>query len=217
MYRLFTAIDLPDQIKSELMAICCGLPDTKWVPADQLHLTLRFIGEVDGVMLNEIKGALAEVKSHPCAMRLKGIGHFPPRKQPKVLWAGVEDHKPLVQLRNRIESILVRCGLEPEHRKFSPHITIARLRDTPISKVARLKIPAASHGESPYGRILSSDSLTNPAASCGECVSLCMFMAAHSLFNTSEFTVQEFHLYSSYLTPKGAIHHQEASYLLLNP
>lgn len=134
MYRLFVAIDLPPEIKRELGEICFGLPGARWVPADQLHLTLRFIGEVDGGLGKDIREMLSTVTMAPFTVRLKGVGHFPPRKRPRVLWVGLEANDMILRLRGRIESILVRGGLEPEGRKYSPHITIARLQDTPAVK-----------------------------------------------------------------------------------
>ncbi len=137
MKRLFVSIDLPDSIKEDLYTICYGLVRTKWVEEEQLHLTLRFIGEVDGSVFIDIKDSLKNVRIDPFPLRLKGLGHFPPKKNPRVLWVGMEPQDSVTMLRNRIESILVKIGLEPERRKFSPHITIARLKDPPISKVAR--------------------------------------------------------------------------------
>jgi len=177
MHRLFVAIDLPAQTKKELGAICFGLPGARWVPEDQLHLTLRFIGEVDGGLCKDIQELLATVTMEPFTIRLQGVGHFPPRKRPRVLWVGIEANDVLMRLRGRIESILVRSGLEPEGRKYSPHITIARLQDTPLVKAGN-------------------------------------FLAANGLFATTPFTVQDFLLYSSKLTPKGAIHTVLASYPL---
>ena len=135
MHRLFVAIDFPQEIIKELTSICFGVPGAGWTPEEQLHLTLRFIGEVDGVLFKEIKEDLKNVEGNSFSMRLKGLGHFPPRKAPRVLWAGIETNDTLVQLRNRVNSVLVRLGLEPEHRKYSPHVTIARLKNTPITKV----------------------------------------------------------------------------------
>ena len=178
MYRLFVAIDLPPEIKKELGKICFGLPGAKWVPADQLHLTLRFIGEVDGGLSKDIREMLSTVTMAPFTIRLKGVGHFPPRKRPRVLWVGIEANDLLLRLRGRIESILVRGGLEHEGRKYSPHITIARLQDTSPVKAGN-------------------------------------FLAANGLFATTPFPVQDFLLYSSKLTPKGAIHTIEASYPLV--
>ena len=177
MIRLFAAIDLPEGVRERVGMLCCGLPGARWVPAEQIHLTLRFIGGVDGVFFREIKEALAGVRSDTFPLQLKGLGAFPPRKKPRVLWVGVEKNEVLVQLRNRIEAALVACGLEPEGRKFAPHITLARLRDTPLVR------------------------LTN-------------YLAGNNMFACEPFTVEEFHLYSSVLTPKGAIHQLEESYSL---
>lgn len=177
MYRLFISIDLPEKIKKQLSEICYGLPDTRWVKAEQLHLTLRFIGEVDGRIFNQLKESLAEIDMKSFSMRLKGLGHFPPRKNPRVLWVGVEADDSLVRLRNKVERVAVKCGLEPEKRKFSPHITIARFDEPHLNRV------------------------TN-------------FLAGNSLFATDSFTVEAFHLYSSVLSQKGAIHTREVSYPL---
>ncbi len=179
MQRLFTAIDLPEPVKEGLTEICCGLPGARWVEPAQLHLTLRFIGEVDGAAFREIREALAEIALPPFPMRLQGLGYFPPRKTPRVLWVGIEQpNDPLGQLRRRIEATIVRLGLEPEHRKFAPHITVARLKETPMPRLAK-------------------------------------FLAGNGLFATAPWEATTFHLYSSTLSAKGAIHTIEASYPLI--
>ncbi len=135
--RLFVAIDLPAGIRDRLALIACGLPGARWVQSEQMHLTLRFIGEVDGNRFQAIREALAQVRGSPFAIQLEGVGYFPPRKKPRVVWVGIRPNQDLVRLRNRIEISLVRVGLAPEHRKFSPHITLARLNQTPASRVGR--------------------------------------------------------------------------------
>ncbi|HHB75783.1 MAG TPA: RNA 2',3'-cyclic phosphodiesterase [Desulfobulbus sp.] len=135
--RLFVAIDLPEKIKEQVAGLCCGLPGARWVNPEQLHLTLRFIGEVDGGMFRDIRETLDEVRSDPFTLQLDGVGFFPPRGKPRVAWVGLRQSVELSQLRNRIESRLAALGLEPETRKFSPHITLARLKNTPASKVGR--------------------------------------------------------------------------------
>lgn len=137
MSRLFVAIDLPETVQQQLAGLCFGLPGAHWVEAEQIHLTLRFIGEVDGAMFRDIREELAGVRSVPFAMQVQGLGYFPPRQSPRVLWAGVAKNEALVLLRNRVEGVMVRCGLEPEGRKFAPHITLARLRDTPLSRLTK--------------------------------------------------------------------------------
>jgi len=136
MLRLFVAIDFPEDIRQQLARLCYGLPGARWVEENQLHLTLRFIGEVDGAMFREIKEALADIRRQRFRLALKGVGHFPPRKNPRVLWVGVEKNDSLVLLRNKIESTLVRLGLPGEERKFSPHVTLARFKDqTPLGRL----------------------------------------------------------------------------------
>ena len=133
--RLFVAIDLPEAVKERLAMISCGLPGARWVKAEQLHLTMHFIGEVDGDRFLDIRDQLAEVSCGSFPMQLQGVGFFPPRKKPRVIWVGLGNNEQLIRLRNRIEAVLVRTGLAPEGRKFAPHITLARLNKTPASKV----------------------------------------------------------------------------------
>ncbi|MCF6291054.1 MAG: RNA 2',3'-cyclic phosphodiesterase [Desulfobacterales bacterium] len=137
MPRLFTAIDLPARIKMQLVDLGFGIPGARWLAADQVHLTLCFIGEVDGAVFKDIREALTEVRSPGFSLRLKGVGHFPPRKAPRVLWAGVEANEALVRLRNQVQATLVRQGLKPEGRKYSPHITLARLNNAPANKIGQ--------------------------------------------------------------------------------
>jgi 2'-5' RNA ligase len=136
MPRLFVAIDLPLQVKERLALLCCGLPGARWVYPECLHLTLRFIGEVDAMVFQAVRQALAEIQSRSFSLRLEGVGFFPPRGRPRVVWSGISPNDQLVLLRKRVESVLVRSGLEPERRKYSPHITLARLQNTPPAKVA---------------------------------------------------------------------------------
>jgi len=137
MYRLFVAIDLPPDIVARLQGLCFGMPGARWVEAAQMHLTLRFIGEVDGGVFRDIKEGLAGIKAPAFSLQVKGLGVFPPRKTPRVLWAGLAPVEPVSGLRSRIENLLVGTGLAPEGRKYSPHITLARLHDTPLVRLSR--------------------------------------------------------------------------------
>lgn len=137
MHRLFVAVDLPESVKNSIKAICSGLHDARWVDLQQLHLTLRFIGEVDDGMFDSIKKSLAEITENPFSLTLQGVGYFPPRRPPRVLWVGIDNNETLIRLAEKVERVLVqRNGLEPEQRKFSAHITIARFRESSPSKVA---------------------------------------------------------------------------------
>jgi len=137
MYRLFVAIDLPPDIATQLQRICYGVPGARWVQSEQMHLTLRFIGEVDGGVFRDIKEGLAGIEAPGLALQVKGLGFFPPRKTPRVLWAGLAPVEEVSALRKRIDNVLNGMGLGPEGRKFFPHITLARLHDTPLSRLGR--------------------------------------------------------------------------------
>jgi 2'-5' RNA ligase len=137
MYRLFVAVDLPETVKKSIKEICTGLPDARWVDVQQLHLTLRFIGEVGEQLYQTIKNSLTEISEPPFSLTLQGVGCFPPKRPPRVLWVGIERNEPLMRLAEKTEHILVeKTGLNPEQRKFSPHITIARFREPAPAKVA---------------------------------------------------------------------------------
>ncbi|RQW89479.1 MAG: RNA 2',3'-cyclic phosphodiesterase [Geobacter sp.] len=130
MHRLFVAIDLPEEIKAAVLSLQCPIRGAKWVTEEQLHLTLRFIGDADDDLLNEIATSLSGVMAGPFSLVLMGVGYFPPKRNPKVLWVGVGRSDALLNLQNDIEKVLLRNGLEPETRPFSPHITLARLKET---------------------------------------------------------------------------------------
>ncbi len=137
MKRLFVALDLPDACQQDLAGRCSGLPAARWVRDAQFHLTLRFIGEVEEPRADDIVDALGSVQVEPFQLALKGVGHFPPRGQPRVVWAGVEVGESLALLQGRIERRLRRLGLKPESRRFAPHVSLARLKGTPAELVAQ--------------------------------------------------------------------------------
>ena len=134
MIRLFVALALPDSVAERLRPLQAGVPGARWMERDQLHLTLRFIGEVDGRDASAIDDALAQVRSPRFTLELKGVGEFGGRK-PHALWAGVRGEAEVAHLQRKIESALQRVGLPPEERKFKPHVTLARLRATPAGRV----------------------------------------------------------------------------------
>lgn len=136
MPRLFVAIDLPAILRARLVGLCAGVRGAKWVSTEQIHLTLRFIGEVDNGRFADIAEALDNIHLAPFTLRLSGVGHFPPRGKPKVLWAGVADGAAVSRLHDKIEVRLQRLGLPPDARKFAPHVTLARLKGAPITGVS---------------------------------------------------------------------------------
>jgi 2'-5' RNA ligase len=135
MPRLFTALEIPPEIGQSLAMLRGGLPGARWVEPDNYHLTLRFIGDVDGAVARDIASMLGSVTRAPFNLRLDGLSSFGGRK-PRAVVAAVESSPALVDLQSEHERLLQRIGLEPEGRKYTPHVTLARLRDTSSRQVA---------------------------------------------------------------------------------
>ncbi|MGH6692786.1 MAG: RNA 2',3'-cyclic phosphodiesterase [Longimicrobiales bacterium] len=134
MIRLFVALELPEAVRDRLVAMQGGVPGARWANDDQMHLTLRFIGEVDENVAHDVDDALSSIRAPAFEMELSGVGEFG-GKNPRALWAGVRANGALIHLQKKVETALQRIGLEPEPRKFSPHVTLARLRAAPREKV----------------------------------------------------------------------------------
>ena len=124
MLRLFVGIDLPPALKLRLSTLCVGVPEARWVDPGNFHVTLRFIGEVDEGLASDIDAALLRLSGPRFRLTLAGVGQFGTR----MLWVGVEKSPPLLQLQGKVESALQRAGLPPETRRFTPHVSLARLR-----------------------------------------------------------------------------------------
>ena len=125
MHRLFVAIRPPEEVRDLLIDAMDDSPALRWVGDEQLHLTLRFVGEVERPVANDIAAALQDVRSPAFELRVSGVGKFE-RRSGGALWAGVEPREPVVALAAKVERAVQQVGLEPEHRAFSPHITLAR-------------------------------------------------------------------------------------------
>ena len=125
--RLFVALDLPDPVKDQLIAHSGGVSGARWQARDQLHLTLRFIGEVDRHQLRDVAAALAGIHHPGLSLALAGRGVFGKPGRPETLWVGVNPRKTLVTLHHKVEQALAGAGLEPDHRQYTPHVTLARL------------------------------------------------------------------------------------------
>ena len=134
MLRLFVGIEFPPELKLRLSLLTAGIPGAKWVDPGNLHLTLRFIGEVGEDIAADIDEALVRVRGKPFTIQLAGTGVFG-GDRPRTLWAGIERQPALDALRGKIEQALVRTGLPPEQRKFSPHVTLARLYNPALDKL----------------------------------------------------------------------------------
>ena len=134
MIRLFVGLPLPEQVSARLALMAGGIPGARWTEVRNLHVTLRFVGEVDETTAAEIDATLAMLRAPEFALSLDGFGTFG-RAKPSHLWASVERVAPLLHLQSRVETALNRLGLVPEGRKFLPHVTLARLKDAPTARV----------------------------------------------------------------------------------
>ena len=149
MHRLFVGMRPPAAVRARLLALAGGIPGARWQDDAQLHLTLRFIGEVERPIAEDIALALGGIRSAPIEVTLDGVGQFERRGRPNAVWAGVRPHEPLAQLHRKIDQALVRLGLEPERRAYLPHITLARLND-PAGIVDRFLADHAGLGSPPF-------------------------------------------------------------------
>ena len=126
MLRLFVALALPSLVKGQLAALSGGIPGAKWVPPENYHLTLRFIGEIESWQAEEVDAALAGIRAPRFDLALAGIGTF--EKGGRILSLNVPAARSegLSRLQAKVETALQRIGLEPERRRFAPHVTLAR-------------------------------------------------------------------------------------------
>jgi 2'-5' RNA ligase len=132
--------------------LAVGLPGAHWVPEENLHLTLRFIGEVDEILAQDLHDALLDVQAPAFSLEIAGTGVFETGRRPHTLWASVQKSDALVRLQGKIESALVRAGCEREARKFKPHITLARLKGTSLERLhPLLAAHALMREEAPVG------------------------------------------------------------------
>lgn len=131
MPRLFVALRLPDPLRAAVEELQSGLRTARWLDGDGLHLTLAFIGEVEGSAQLRIEAALAGVTARTLRMELHGLGCFPPRGAPRMLWTGASPKVELVSLARSVRHALGRAGRAPERRRFKPHVSIARFRRPP--------------------------------------------------------------------------------------
>lgn len=136
MPRLFTGLEIPAAIRLRLSLIRAPLSGAKWIEAENMHITLRFVGDIDGRTADDFADALAEVHARPFSLTIQGAGAFGGR-EPRVLWAGVSAPPELDALYRAQERAARTAGLEPDPHDFRPHVTLARLRRVRPQAVAR--------------------------------------------------------------------------------
>lgn len=134
--RTFISIDLPEDIKREILSLQSRLKvhgsGIKWVKPDAIHLTLKFLGDIDEKEIPEIEAATREAikGSEPFYLRILGLGVFPNFKRPRVIWLGMtEEGDNIARLQSKIEDEIARIGHPREEREFKPHLTIGRVKD----------------------------------------------------------------------------------------
>ncbi len=126
--RLFVGLALPTGVKTALGALERGIPGARWLDPDQLHLTLAFIGEVDGASAGDIADSLASLKHSAFDVEIVGVGHFGALRRARTVWAGVAPSEPLKHLRKGVVRRLELANATVERRRFHPHVTLARIR-----------------------------------------------------------------------------------------
>ena len=135
MPRLFTGLEIPAVLSDSLSLLRGGLPGARWIDPENYHLTLRFMGDVDDDVAQEIEWLLGKVRREDFELRIDGLQSFGGRK-PRAIVATVAPSQPVMELQAEHERLMQRVGLEPEGRKYTPHVTLARLRDTSPVQVA---------------------------------------------------------------------------------
>ena len=148
--RLFVALALPETVRWQLRLLCGGLPGARWVPPENFHLTLRFIGEVDGAEFHDIDAALAGLRAPRFSVSLAGVGHFGSGNKLRSIWAGVDKQPALNHLRDKVESAVVRAGAEPEGKKFHPHVTLARSKGETVPKLGEFLVQHSLFRSQPF-------------------------------------------------------------------
>ncbi|HEY0053371.1 MAG TPA: RNA 2',3'-cyclic phosphodiesterase [Caulobacteraceae bacterium] len=136
MIRLFAALAVPDDIAAELAPRQTGLPGARWSPPENLHLTLRFFGDLDERAAEDLDIELARIDVPAFELQLSGAGSFGDDRRARAVWAGLKPSEPLARLAAKCETAARRAGLEPSHRAYSPHVTLAYVQRAEPGRVA---------------------------------------------------------------------------------
>ncbi len=150
MMRLFVAVDLPEDVKDAIADTYRAIPGARWVDETKLHCTLHFIGEVAEPILDKLAAGLSKIKSAPMKLQIRSAGFFPPRKEPRILWFGIEHPLEFLTLQSKIERVCIGNVSTGETRKFHPHVTVARLNDPHREKVAEFVVTNSLFSSEPF-------------------------------------------------------------------
>jgi 2'-5' RNA ligase len=183
--RTFVALDLDPAIRHRIQNFIeeiHGLaPDLRWLSAESLHVTLKFIGEKPDAKVSQIVETLSSIRAEPFQLRFRGAGFFPTTKAARVFWIGIEAQDALIHLARAIDESLAKIGIAKEHRAFSPHLTVARAS-------GRSGAPGRSKGDNP-NRLFAK---------------LQDFLATRPAPDFGTLTAREFFLFRSHLSSKGS-------------
>ena len=163
--RLFVALEIPSAVRDNLAVLIEELRaadaaatknKARWVRAENLHVTLKFIGNVDAGKLDAIRAALGEVSSSGIVeLRFRGVGFFPNEKRPRVLWTGAVASPNLASLAAEIDTRLEKPGIAREAREFAPHLTLARFDPPYISE--KLRAAAQENAARAFGAVRTGE------------------------------------------------------------
>lgn len=137
MRRVFTGLPIPQDVAAQLQRMQGGIDGARWTHAADFHLTLTFVGEVDNAQMEELDAALQDIRAPAFDFSLHGTGSFAQGKWPNVLWMGVDAPDDLTQLKQQVDGALRSADIAHETRKYSPHVTMARLRHAETDEIAR--------------------------------------------------------------------------------
>ncbi|MCO6391335.1 RNA 2',3'-cyclic phosphodiesterase [Aliihoeflea aestuarii] len=149
MPRLFTALEIPRDVSLSLSLLRGGLPGARWIDPENYHLTLRFFGDVEGHVADEIAAALDRVRRASFTLALSGVGAFGSKK-PHSIYAGIAPSPALHALQGEIDGICRRLGVPADPRKFTPHVTVARLRNVTPGEVAHYLSQRGNFSTAPF-------------------------------------------------------------------
>jgi 2'-5' RNA ligase len=158
--RLFVALEIPAEVRANLAALLDSLRaisrEPKWVRPENLHVTLKFLGEVADAKINTVRTALGGTRSEqPVSLEFRGLGFFPNAKHPRVFWAGMEASSNLKKLANDIDAALEKCGIPLETREFSPHLTLARFERPNLP--GNLRAAIAENSQREFGKLHTNE------------------------------------------------------------
>ena len=148
---LFVSVGVPESVAARLAALAGGVPGARWVPAGNMHVTVRYLGELDDVLAGEVSSGLAEIGGSGFSLEAGGVGCFGKRGAPRLLYAGVRPHEDLTRLRRRMEGLFRRLRIPPDGRKYHPHITLARLKGASPERVGRFLEANSLLASPPFG------------------------------------------------------------------